>query len=89
LIHRESSSRGHPSTPAHQQQFFREATYMQQKWGGELLCDPFYSPNFSLHWPGFDFACPPRWKNSTAVESTTGANDIAPAYPSSWPVFIS
>jgi glycosyltransferase involved in cell wall biosynthesis len=89
LIHRESSSRGHPSTPAHQQQFFREATHMQQKWGGELLCDPFYSPNFSLHWPGFDFACPPRWKNGTAVESTTGANDVAPAYPSSWPVFIS
>jgi O-antigen biosynthesis protein len=89
LIHRESSSRGHPSTLAHQQQFFREATYMQQKWGGELLCDPFYSPNFSLHWPGFDFACPPRWKNGAAVESTTGANDVVPAHPSSWPVFIS
>jgi O-antigen biosynthesis protein len=89
LIHRESSSRGHPSTLAHQQQFFREATYMQQKWGGELLCDPFYSPNFSLHWPGFDFACPPRWKNGAAVEFTTGANDVAPAHPSSWPVFIS
>ena len=60
LIHRESSSRGHPSTLAQQEEFFREATYMQQKWGVELLCDPFYSPNFSLNRPGFDFAWPPR-----------------------------
>jgi glycosyltransferase involved in cell wall biosynthesis len=63
LIHRESSSRGHPSTPDQHQQFLREATYMQQKWGAELLRDPFYSPNFSLNWPGFDFAWPPRWEN--------------------------
>jgi Pyruvate kinase len=27
-----------------------------------LLCDPFYSPNFSLNLPGFDFAFPPRTK---------------------------
>jgi glycosyltransferase involved in cell wall biosynthesis len=89
LIHRESSSRGRASTPAQQEQFFREATYMQQKWGPELLCDPFYSPNFSLHWPGFDFAYPPRWKNCAAVEPTTDVNGIAPAHPSPWPVFIS
>jgi O-antigen biosynthesis protein len=89
LIHRESSSRGHPSTPAQQQQFFCEATYMQQKWGAELLCDPFYSPNFSLHWPGFDFAYPPRWKNCGDAESNTAGNGIAPAHPSPRPVFIS
>lgn len=82
LIHRESSSRGHASTPAQQEQFFREATYMQQKWGPELLCDPFYSPNFSLHWPGFDFAYPPRWRNCGDAKSTTADNGIAPAHPS-------
>jgi glycosyltransferase involved in cell wall biosynthesis len=89
LIHRESSSRGHPSTPAQQQQFLCEATYMQQKWGAESLCDPFYTPNFSLHWPGFDFAYPPRWKNCGDAESNMAGNGIAPAHPSPWPVFIS
>ena len=62
LIHQESASRGHHRTPAEQSLFFREANYMQQKWGTLLLCDPFYSQNFSLNWPGFDFAFPPRWK---------------------------
>jgi hypothetical protein len=27
-----------------------------------LLCDPFYSPNFSRNWAAFDFAFPPRIK---------------------------
>jgi glycosyltransferase involved in cell wall biosynthesis len=62
LIHQESASRGHQRTPAEQSLFFREANYIQQKWGTLLLCDPFYSPNLSLNWPGFDFAFPPRWK---------------------------
>ncbi len=60
LIHDESASRGHMRTPPEQALFFREAHYMQQKWGVQLLCDPFYSPNLSLNWPGFDFAYPPR-----------------------------
>ena len=87
LIHRESSSRGHPSTLAQQQQFFREATYMQQKWGAELLCDPFYSPNFSLHWPGFDFAWPPRWKNCGELEFTAPGDGVAQLHPSRPPLF--
>lgn len=62
LIHHESASRGHHRTTAEQSLFFREANYVQQEWGPQLLCDPFYSPNFSLNWPGFDFAFPPRWK---------------------------
>ena len=87
LIHRESSSRGHPSTHAQQEQFFREATYMQQKWGAELLCDPFYSPNFSLNWPGFDFAWPPRWKNGAELEFTAVGNGVAQPHPSRPPLF--
>ena len=62
LIHHESASRGYQRTAAEQSQFFREASYMQQEWGAELRCDPFYSLNFSLGWPGFDFAFPPRWE---------------------------
>jgi GT2 family glycosyltransferase len=67
LIHDESASRGHMRTPAEQALFFREAHYMQQKWGAQLLCDPFYSPNLSLNWPGFDFAYPPRWETCASL----------------------
>jgi O-antigen biosynthesis protein len=60
LIHHESASRGHQATPGEQAQFVREATFMQCKWGIELLHDPFYNPNLSLNLPGFDLAVPPR-----------------------------
>jgi glycosyltransferase involved in cell wall biosynthesis len=69
LIHHESASRGHQRTPAEQSQFFNEAGYMQKRWGAELRCDPFYSPNFSLSWPGFDFAYPPRWETCSSARS--------------------
>ena len=61
LIHAESASRGHQPTKQEQAQFVREATYMQQKWGFELLHDPSYNPNLSLNLPGFDRAAPPRF----------------------------
>ena len=60
LIHAESASRGHQPTRQEQAQFVREASYMQQKWGLELLHDPYYNPNLSLNLPGFDLAVPPR-----------------------------
>jgi glycosyltransferase involved in cell wall biosynthesis len=60
LIHHESVSRGHQPTNEEQAQFVREATFMQQKWGPELLHDPYYSPNLSLNLPGFELAVPPR-----------------------------
>jgi glycosyltransferase involved in cell wall biosynthesis len=60
LIHHESASRGHQPTDEEQAQFVREATYMQRKWGIELLHDPYYNPNLSLNLPGFELAVPPR-----------------------------
>lgn len=60
LIHAESASRGHQPTREEQAQFVREAAFMQQKWGYELLHDPSYNPNLSLNLPGFDLAVPPR-----------------------------
>jgi O-antigen biosynthesis protein len=60
LIHHESASRGHQQTREEQEQFMREATHMQRKWGIELLSDPFYNPNLSLNLPGFALAVPPR-----------------------------
>jgi|GEM_PF-965881 len=60
LLHHESASRGHQRAPEEQAQFVREATFMQEKWGFELLHDPFYNPNLSLNLPGFELAVPPR-----------------------------
>lgn len=60
LTHHESASRGHHSSRKEQEQFFRESIFMQEKWAPELLADPFYSPNLTLDWPGFDLAFPPR-----------------------------
>ncbi|MEP6708566.1 MAG: glycosyltransferase [Verrucomicrobiota bacterium] len=68
LIHHESASRGHHRTPAEQSLFFREATYMQENWGDELLHDPFYNPNLSLNQPGFELAFPPRWEAAAAMD---------------------
>ncbi len=60
LIHAESASRGHQATRPEQAQFLREAAFMQQKWGFELMHDPVYNINLSLNLPGFDLAIPPR-----------------------------
>ena len=60
LIHHESASRGHQRAPEEQTQFVREAASMQEKWGIELMHDPFYNPNLSLNLPGFELAVPPR-----------------------------
>ena len=60
LIHAESASRGHQPTKKEQAHFVSEATFMQQKWGFELLHDPAYNPNLSLNLPGFELAVPPR-----------------------------
>jgi hypothetical protein len=60
LIHHESATRGHQRTDEEQAQFFREADYMQKKWGEELLHDPFYNPNLALTLPGYELSFPPR-----------------------------
>ncbi len=37
-----------------------ETSYMQERWGEELMHDPFYNRNLSLEPPGFVLATPPR-----------------------------
>jgi GT2 family glycosyltransferase len=59
LIHHESASRGRDSDSAKHAELSREAAYMQKKWGEQLRCDPFYSPNLS-HSLEFALAWPPR-----------------------------
>lgn len=59
LIHHESVSRGRDFGPTEHAQLFREAVYMQEKWGELLRRDPFYNPNLSLS-VGLTLAWPPR-----------------------------
>jgi GT2 family glycosyltransferase len=60
LIHHESASRGHQRTADEQAEFLKAAAFMQQRWGAQLMNDPFYNPNLSLDLPGFELAIPPR-----------------------------
>ena len=76
LLHHESASRGHQRTPDEQAQFVREATYMQRKWGIELLHDPFYNPNLSLNLPGFELAVPPRLPEFVGVGQQTSSSAL-------------
>ena len=69
LTHHESASRGHHTTQEKQEQFFRESILMQEKWAPELLADPFYNPNLTLNWPGFDLAFPRR--NDSRADATS------------------
>jgi glycosyltransferase involved in cell wall biosynthesis len=59
LIHHESASRGRDFGSEQRAQLLRETAYMHEKWGEQLRCDPFYSPNLS-HSVGFTLAWPPR-----------------------------
>ena len=67
LIHHESATRGHDTPAKDRERLFREASYMEKKWSAQILRDPYYSPNLSLHSRGFDLAFPPRWENEAAI----------------------
>ena len=73
LTHEESASRGRERTPAEQAEFLREASALQQKWGAELLSDPFYNPNLSLSLPGFETAFPPRQRQRETFKAQPAA----------------
>ncbi len=85
LIHHESASRGHQRSPDEQTEFMEAAAYLQKTWGAELMRDPFYNPNLSLHLPGFELAFPPRhsllpnaWMSSPA-EIGASKTDLNPS----------
>jgi O-antigen biosynthesis protein len=47
LIHHESISRGRDNTREKAGRFAAELKTLQQRWGGKLLADPYYSPNLT------------------------------------------
>jgi GT2 family glycosyltransferase len=54
LLHHESVSRGYEDTKEKRLRFEREYQAMQQRWGEQLVMDPYYNPNFSLEGVGYD-----------------------------------
>ncbi len=60
MIHYESASRGHETTPEKQARFQNEVLLMMERWGDVLRKDPAYSPNLTLEHEDFSMAWPPR-----------------------------
>lgn len=60
LLHHESATRGRQRTLLEEEEFLQEAACFRQKWGAQLLDDPYYNPNLSLQQTGYEIAFPPR-----------------------------
>ncbi len=60
LDHYESLSRGDDKSPEHAARARREVAVMRQRWGADLMDDPYYSPNLSLQSEAGGLAFPPR-----------------------------
>ena len=60
LYHDESATRGKGNTPHKRARHAAEVSYMRNRWGRWLDCDPAYSPNLSLDREDFSLAFPPR-----------------------------
>ncbi|HEY5026287.1 MAG TPA: glycosyltransferase [Acidimicrobiales bacterium] len=61
LFHHKPIGRGTDDTEPRAEDLSREFTYMQNRWGPQvLLHDPYYNPNLSLEAGDFSLAGPPR-----------------------------
>jgi GT2 family glycosyltransferase len=56
MYHHESASRGQEDNPEKIARFNAEIDFMKNRWGGELITDPFYSPNLTLLHEDFSLA---------------------------------
>ncbi|MBS9720216.1 glycosyltransferase family 2 protein [Tianweitania sp. BSSL-BM11] len=60
LYHFESVSRGSDLAPEKVKRFHSECQYMIDRWGSDLVNDPFYNPNFDNRAGDYQLAFPPR-----------------------------
>lgn len=60
LLHHESLSRGRETGGGRRRAHARECSRMRQRWGEDLLQDPYYHPALSLDRVDFTTWCPPR-----------------------------
>lgn len=60
LVHHESVSRGDDQSGANFVRFMGEVLWMRDRWGLEILHDPYYNPNLARGHRLFELAYPPR-----------------------------
>ena len=60
MIHHESATRGHDTTPQKRARVEQESLLMRQRWGDLLRKDPAYSLNLSIETEDLRMAWPPR-----------------------------
>lgn len=69
-LHHESLSRGDDqSTLEKRERFHFATTFMLEKWGHCLSCDPAYNPNLTMTKVDFSLAWPPRSREARAAAS--------------------
>lgn len=56
MYHHESASRGHEDNPEKVARFNAEVDFMNNRWGNQLITDPYYSPNLTLEHEDFSLA---------------------------------
>ncbi len=77
-IHHESLSRGDDERPAQEARFFHESEVMKERWGTQLLHDPFYNKNFSLDRAPYTELVAP---DVTAGQNRDGISSARPPAP--------
>ena len=60
LVHHESVSRGHDQSGPNFVRFMGEVLWMRDRWGLQIIHDPYYNPNLSRGHALFELAYPPR-----------------------------
>ncbi|MEM8987273.1 MAG: glycosyltransferase [Pseudomonadota bacterium] len=60
LYHFESKSRGADTFGDKKVRLQNDVTFMREKWGDDVLLDPYYNPNLTLNTEDFALAFPPR-----------------------------
>ncbi|MFI5035497.1 MAG: glycosyltransferase family 2 protein [Acidimicrobiales bacterium] len=60
LVHHESASRGDDQSGPNFARFMREVLWMRDRWGLQILHDPYYNPNLARGHRLFELAYPPR-----------------------------
>ena len=60
LEHAESATRGSDNTQSRRARLASERSAMIERWGSQLLADPFYNPNLTLVYEDFSLGFPPR-----------------------------
>ena len=82
LVHYESASRGDDQSGQNFARFMGEVLWMRDRWGLQILHDPYYNPNLARGHRLFELAYPPRvspWYTGDRVMAEGGSSDASGA----------